>query len=88
MIQTAKEVAYDPKKDMEPVNQTGWINLYDAYETHTIPSIIDDNEVSYNEIDNPAEILGKPSDIFEATRMSSYINEVGRKESSGESEVA
>lgn len=86
----SKVCRFDPIRDIEPVSQTGWINLYEAYATHTIPSVIDDSEVAYNEIENPSSILGKPNDIFEATRMQSYINSVGvnnDSESNGENSV-
>lgn len=85
------EIKFDPEKDQEAVSQTGFVDLYKAYETHTIPSVIDDVDVAYNEIEDPSSIIGKPGDIFEATRMMSYINEAGKSNSSannGESSVA
>lgn len=83
-----KPYHYDPLRDNTPVSQTGYINLNKAFESHTIPSVIDDVEVAYNEIEDPSAILGKPSDVFEAYRMAKYINEAGQKENSGESVVA
>lgn len=82
-----QEIKFDPKKDQTAVSQTGFVDLYKAYETHTIPSVIDDVDVAYNEIEDPNSIMGKPSDIFEAARMMSYINDNGRS-SNGESIVA
>lgn len=87
MIQDSKTIHFDPIRDKEAVSQTGWINLYEAYSTHTIPSVIDESEVAYNEIEDPSAILGKPSDVFHATRMMGYVNEAGKK-TTGESEVA
>ena len=81
------DIKFNPWRDIAAVSQTGWIDLSKAYISHTIPSVIDETEVAYNEIENPSSILGKPGDIFEATRMAAYINSAGQKES-GESVVA
>ena len=76
MIQECK---YNPITDITPVSQTGWIDLAECFRNSSVPTMIDDSEVAYNGIEDPASILGKPADVFEATRMMSYVNEVGVK---------
>ena len=76
MIQECK---YNPTTDITPVSQTGWIDLAECFRNSSVPTMIDDSEVAYNGIEDPASILGKPTDVFEATRMMSYVNEVGVK---------
>lgn len=81
-----KEYHYDPKRDNTPVSQTGFVNLNDAYINHCIPSVIDDTDVAFNDIEDPSSILGKPGDVFEGYRMQAAVLERGK--SSGESDVA
>lgn len=75
MIQECK---YDKVKDITPVSQTGWIDLAECFRNSSVPTMIDDTDVAYNGIEDPASILGRPRDVFEATRMMSYINDAGQ----------
>lgn len=76
MVQDCK---YNPTTDITPVSQTGFIDLAECFRNSAVPTMIDDSDVAYNGIEDPASILGKPADVFEATRMMSYVNEVGVK---------
>ena len=76
MIQDCK---FNKEKDLAAVSQTGWIDLAECFRNSSVPTMIDDTDVSYNGIEDPASILGKPRDVFEASRMISYINETGQK---------
>lgn len=64
---------YNPECDIQAVEPFGFIDLKEAYVTHTVPTMIDEEEVAYNEIDDPSAILGKPSDVFEAYRMQEAV---------------
>lgn len=64
---------YSPERDLYEVAQFGFVNLREAYLTHTIPSSIDGVDVNYNDIGSPDKILGKPKDVFEAYRMKDAI---------------
>lgn len=64
---------YNPDRDLYEVAQFGFVNLKEAYLTHTIPSSIDGVDVNYNDIGSPDKILGKPKDVFEAYRMKDAI---------------
>lgn len=52
--------------DLCEVDQFGYVDLRNAYETHTIPGDLNPDDLSFNEIDDPSSILAKPSDIFSA----------------------
>lgn len=73
---------YNPAVDLQPVSQTGFIDLCDAIVSGVVPSQLPDSEEVYNGIEDPESILGKPSDVFEALRMESYIKSVGTSEPS------
>ena len=60
------DLAFDPVRDIAPVDQFGFIDLKTALATGIVPSQLPDSVSDYNGIDNPDAILGKPRDIFEA----------------------
>lgn len=62
------DLDFDAAFDVCEVDQIGYVDLRMAYETHTIPGNLNPEDLSYNEIEDPASITGKPSDIFEAVQ--------------------
>lgn len=68
---------FNPEKDIKDVDQFGFVDLNDCLANNEVPASIADSDDQYNGIDDPAEILGKPSDVFEAYRMGDYIKENG-----------
>ena len=71
MIQ--ENLVFNKKRDLHNVPQYGFVDLHEAYSSGIVPSDIDLPEQQYNDIDNPGNIVGKPSDIFEAYRMHDAI---------------
>lgn len=71
MIQ--KITKFDKAKDVKPVDQFGFVDLRSAFEHGYVPGNVDVDEMDYNDIDNPASIIGKPEDAFEAMRMQDYL---------------
>lgn len=61
-----KDIKYDPVRDLKPVDQFGFIDLKSALDSSVVPSQLPDSDSDYNGIDEPAQVLGKPHDIFEA----------------------
>ena len=57
---------FDPLKDLKPVEQYGFIDLKTALDSSVVPSQMPDSDSDYNGIEEPEQIAGKPSDIFEA----------------------
>ena len=76
-----KKCSFDPVKDIHDVDNFGYINLAEAYANGVVDSDINDLDLSYNEIDDPSTIVGKPRDIFETYSMMDYVKTYGKKES-------
>lgn len=68
---------YDKVKDVSSVDQFGFIDLAECLLNGEVPSTVADSEDQYNGIEDPGEIFGKPSDVFEAYKMGDYIKESG-----------
>lgn len=66
---------FDPIKDLNPVSQTGFVDLNSAFANNFVPSVSENAESDYNGIEDPASILGRPRDVFEGLEMESYIRE-------------
>lgn len=80
-----KDCLFDPVKDKTPVSDTGYVDLKSAFVNNAIPSQVAGTEEDYNGIDDPSSILGKPSDVFEALEMESYVKETGKSQSEKDS---
>lgn len=68
---------FDPVKDIKEVDQFGFVDLNECLANGDVPSTVADSENQYNGIEDPSEILGKPSDVFDAYRMGDYIKDKG-----------
>ena len=64
---------YNPVRDVQAVEQFGFIDLVSANATSSIPSDLSLIELQYNEIDDPRSIGGRPADIFDAMQISKAI---------------
>lgn len=71
MIQ--KNLTYDPVRDVAPVEQDGFIDLVKASQSNSIPANLSADELSYNGIEDPRSIAGRPRNNFEAAQMSKVI---------------
>lgn len=69
---------YNDIVDIKEVDQFGFIDLNECMTNGQVPSTVSDTETDYNGIDDPASILGKPHDVFEAYRMQDYVKSVGK----------
>lgn len=76
MVVDIKEY-FNEERDVHAVDQFGFIDLAECLSNGEVPATIADSEDQYNDIEDPGEILGKPSDVFEAYRMGDYIKSVG-----------
>lgn len=73
---------FNSKVDNHDVDQFGYVNLAESLENGIVPSEIADSEPSYNEIDDPSTIIGKPRDVFEAYSLQDYALKTGKKQTS------
>lgn len=72
-------LGFDPVKDISEVDQFGYVNLVEALENGVIQSTLKIDDLGFNDIDDPASIMGKPRDVFEAYKMASVIHDRGKK---------
>lgn len=81
-----KDFPFNPVKDKTPVSATGFVDLKSAMVNHTIPVGVASADSDYNGISDPASILGRPRDVFEAMDMQKHIRDF--KPSSDETKPA
>lgn len=64
---------YDPLRDVSAVDQFGFLNLRDAYLNNSIPGEITSDVDSFNGVADPASLIGKSTDVFDAYRKAEYV---------------
>lgn len=69
----AKNCTYNKDRDLEEVDQIGYVDLRKAFETNTIAGNLDVDTLQFNGIEDPETIAGKPSSVFDAVQMSHEI---------------
>lgn len=75
-----KNLIFNKQKDISEVDQFGYIDLVQALTTGAVDSSLKIEESTFNNIDDPASIMGKPRDVFEAYKMAGIVNERGKVE--------
>lgn len=68
-----RDCKYDAEKDIQSVDNVGWIDLGEAIKNGYVPGSIDADEMAYNEIEDPASMMNYASDVFELMRQGDYI---------------
>lgn len=71
------DCSFDPVRDIAPVEQFGFIDLKSALDQSIVPSQMPESDQDYNGISDPAEIAGRPRDIFEAMDAQKVIEASG-----------
>lgn len=66
---------WNPKRNKKAVDQFGFVDVVKIINSNTLPATEADGAEAYNGIEDPASILGKPHDVFEAMAMQSAIND-------------
>ena len=67
MIQ--KGANFNKDRDIQEVDQFGFIDLIKSFQNGYVEGNSDIKAEAFNEIEDPASIIGKPTDVFEALRM-------------------
>lgn len=65
---------FDKNKDYREVENFGYVDLVKCLQTGAVPSDVTGSMSSYNGIDDPSSIIGSPTDVFDAMRMSSTLS--------------
>lgn len=66
---------YNPNKDIKAVEQTGFVDLAKANSMNALPANLAANSLSYNGVEDPNAVAGRPSDVFEAAQASKAITD-------------
>lgn len=69
------ETPYNVNADVAPVDQFGFVDLHDAFVNASIPGDLVVDSESYNGVDDPDSLIGRPSDVFDALRRAAYVRE-------------
>ena len=57
---------FNPEIDEADVDQFGFVDMREAIANNVIVGSADINQQSFNNIEDPSTIIGKPRDIFDA----------------------
>ena len=71
------ECKYNPEKDIQQVDDFGYVDLVSVLAKGEVPGNIGLDESMYNDIDDPSTIWSKPYDNFSALRMMDAIKSAG-----------
>ncbi len=65
---------FDKTKDYREVEDYGYVDLVKCLQTGAVPSDVTGSMSSYNGIEDPTSIIGSPTDVFDAMRMSTTLS--------------
>lgn len=57
---------YNPVRDMNPVDQFGYVDLESAYRNGVVPATVENEDIKYNNQTDPSFIGSVPRDKFDA----------------------
>lgn len=74
-----KDCTFNPNCDLIPHASGLSVDIGAALRTGKVPTKLGPSDVAYNGINNPANIVGRPSDIFDSLRMEQNALAAARK---------
>lgn len=77
--------SYDAFLDMEEVDQSGFVDLRQAFLTGMVDGMSNPAEESFSGVDEPDGILPVPKDRFDAIRQAQYVASSARSSRSSKS---
>lgn len=66
---------FDKRKDMEEVDQFGWLNLCEAYHNGTVSGDLAVTKEEFSPCEHVEAMIGRPADEFDAIRMGKFIKD-------------
>ena len=64
---------YDPRVDLHPVDQCGFVDLNKAYVDGTISGDVAISDERFNGVQDPDTLLPRPKDRFDAMRQADFV---------------
>lgn len=75
MADIAITCKFDPKVDLQPVDQFGFVNLRKAYDQGVVPGNVSFTEELFNGM-LPDDVMRRPHDVFDRYRQADYVKGV------------
>lgn len=69
------EDGFNKFRDKFEVSQTGFLDLCSAFANHCVPAEIPMDETSYNGVEDPSKVIGKPKDNFELMHYNKSVHD-------------
>lgn len=63
---------FDKTKDLEPVDQVGFLNIGDAFKNGVVSGDFSFTDEEYNRA-SPADMMHRPDDLFASYRQRDYV---------------
>ena len=73
-FEESKVCDFDKRRDLQEVEQTGFVNLVQALGHNVIDGNLELDDEKFNGIEEPAAILGRPKDGFDAMHYRETIS--------------
>lgn len=81
-------VWYDPSKDLHAVEQYGFVDLTEVFQTGTVSGDLNASLENYNDIEDPDSIIDKADDIFSLYRQVDQIKSFVPKDAENSGKIA
>lgn len=75
MIYKGENFRYNSVRDVCEVDQVGFVDLPDAYANSTVPSIVGEGDLTYNNMEDPCSSMDMPRDVFEAQQQNATVHD-------------
>lgn len=66
-------LGFDPCRDLQEVDQFGFVNIGEAFEKGIVPGGVDIHEESFNGVNNPGTLISRSMDVFDGLRKREYV---------------
>ena len=79
---------YDPSKDLHAVEQYGFVDLTEVFQTGTVAGDLNAGLENYNDIEDPDSIIDKADDVFALYRQVDQIRSTDSNVADGSGKIA
>lgn len=69
----SRDMKFNPARDLQAVDQFGFVNLADAFTKGVIPGALDMTEESFNGVQNPGTLIARSQDVFDGLRKAQFV---------------
>lgn len=75
MKYTAEDLKFVKVRDVAEVDQIGFVDLPDAYANNSVPTVVGDDDLVYNNIADPNASMPFPKDIFDVHQQNKTVHD-------------